>query len=96
MFMLCSKEGMQMLVRYSELAEGPGPAEMLVGVLTMEGMQEEVVLSRRQAENGRMDVGSPLIEEAERCLIELPRESVSGRWRLWIPRSEILSATAPA
>ena len=87
---------MQMLVRYSELAEGPGPSEMLVGVMTMDGMQEQVVLSRRQAENGGMNVGSPLIEEAERCLIELPRESVSGRWRLWIPRSEVLSSTAPA
>lgn len=82
----------RMLVRFLKIAEGPGPSEMLVGVLTVNGLREEVVISKRQAEDGRIDVGSPLIEEGDRCLVELPRESMSGRWRLWVPRSEVDSS----
>ena len=86
-----------MLVRFSEIAQGFGPSELLVGVLTVEGKQEEVVISRRHADNGGIDVGSPIIDEPGRCLIELPRESIAGRWRIWIPRSEVLgSMTAQA
>ena len=84
-----------MHLRYSEIAEGPGPSEVLVSVLTVDGMQEEVVISRRHADSGWMDVGSPLIDEADRYLIELPRESMSGRWRLWVPRSQVTDSVRP-
>lgn len=84
----------RMLVRFLKIAEGPGPSEMLVGVLTVDGLREEVVISKRQVEDGRIDVGSALIEEGDRCLVELPRESMSGRWRLWVPRSEVDSSVA--
>ena len=79
-----------MHIRFTELAEGLGPSEVVVGVQTVEGKQEEVVISRKQANKGGIDVGSPILDERGRCLVELPRESVSGRWRIWVPRSEVI------
>lgn len=79
-----------MRIRFTELTEGLGPAEVVVGVHTVEGKQEEVVISRKQANKGGIDVGSPILNEPDRCLVELPRESVSGRWRIWVPRSEVI------
>ena len=83
-----------MRVRYTVLAEGPGPSEMTVGVLTTDGHQEEVVISNRNAQNGSFEVGAPLLAEESRCLVELPRESMSGRWRIWVARSELASGSA--
>lgn len=81
-----------MFVKVSHIADGPGPSETMVGVRTSDGQTEEVVLSRRHAEGGRIDVGSPLLEKGENYLIELPRESTSGRWRVWVSHSETVSA----
>ena len=79
-----------MRIRFTELAEGSGPSEVVVGLQTMEGKQEEVVISRKQANKGGIDVGSPILDKPDRCLVELPRESVAGRWRIWVPRSEVI------
>lgn len=79
-----------MRVRFTEVAPGLGPSELVVSVLTVEGRQEEVVISRRQANDGSLEVGSPIIDEQAQCLVELPREALSGRWRIWVPRSEIV------
>lgn len=77
-----------MNVKCDLIAEGPGPSEAIVSILTAEGHREEVVLSRRVIKNGAIDVGAPLLHEDGRYLIELPRESASGRWRIWVPASE--------
>jgi hypothetical protein len=39
-------------------------------------------------ENG-LDIGRALAEIEDRELVELPQESVSGRWRLWVPASAL-------
>ena len=79
-----------MRIRFTEIAPGLGPSELVVGIQTVEGKQEEVVISRRQAAHGSLEIGSPILDEPDRCLVELPRESLSGRWRVWVPRSEVI------
>ena len=61
-----------------------------MGILTVEGTREEVVISKRLFQEGRVHVGSALLQEKDRYLIELPREAASGRWRIWIPASEVV------
>ena len=39
--------------------------------------------------NGYLEVGPQLFGQSDRVLVELPRESASGRWRVWIPASEV-------
>jgi hypothetical protein len=81
-----------MIVKCEMIAEGPGPSEATVGILTVEGYREEVVLAKRMLHHGTMNIGSPLLHEKGRYLIELPRETASGRWRIWIPESEVADA----
>lgn len=80
-----------MLVKCEMIAEGPGPSEAIVGILTVEGHREEVVISKRVFHQGTMNVGFPLNHDKNQYLIELPRESASGRWRIWIPESEVVN-----
>jgi hypothetical protein len=63
--------------------------ERVVRIPTVEGHQEEVTVSRSQVEDGA--VQAALIGEQDgRALVELPRESASGRWRLWVPSSQVV------
>jgi subtilisin-like proprotein convertase family protein len=77
-----------MFIRCQILNPGPGPSEQIVGIETKAG-QEQVVLSARALINGYLYVGEPLAKEGRMYLVELPRESASGRWRIWVPDSEV-------
>jgi hypothetical protein len=79
-----------MLIKIKVIAEGPGPSEKLIGVKTSEGDTEQIVVSRRVLRNGHaIEVGLALAAENGNILVELPRESTRGRWRVWVPESEI-------
>jgi hypothetical protein len=80
-----------MLVKCTKIADGPGPSEAVVSIVTVDGPSEEVALSSRHFQNGTINVGAPLNAQKGQYLIELPRESASGRWRIWIPESEVVS-----
>lgn len=77
-----------MFVRCKLIAEGPGPSEVIIGIQPAEGPEEEVVLSKRQVHDNMVDVGTALLAEGNKLLIELPRESASGRWRIWVDKAQ--------
>ena len=79
-----------MRLRVTRIGEGPGPGEVVVGVTTVEGKTEQVVVHVTGMEDDTIDVGYPLADNDEQRLIELPRESVSGKWRLWVPQSAMV------
>lgn len=80
-----------MLIKCQRLMEGPGPSEAIVSIRTTKG-EEEVVVYTGLLTNGYLEVGPQLSGQADRVLVELPRESASGRWRVWIPASEVAKA----
>lgn len=79
-----------MFVRCEILAEGPGPAEAIIGITTADGSREEVILAERLVRQGAISVGMPILNEPDRVLVELPRETVSGRWRIWVQTSDVI------
>ena len=79
-----------MRLRVDRLGEGPGPGEVVVGVPTVAGLTEQVVVHVTGMVGNTIDVGYPLASSEEQRLIELPRESVSGKWRLWVPQSAMV------
>ena len=85
-----------MFVRFTHLSDGPGPSEVFVAVQTVEGRREEVVISKRQAQTGFIDVGAPIAADDGNFLVELPRESVSGAWRVWVSEAEVTSSVSVA
>lgn len=78
-----------MLLKCRLLGEGPGPSEIIVEITTWDG-NEEVVVSSTQIRDNHLEIGSVIGVQEKFALVELPRETTSGKWRVWVPQSEIL------
>jgi hypothetical protein len=73
------------------LMKGPGPSEATVGIATADG-EEELVVDTALIDDDGLEIGRVLEKTKDRALVELPRESASGRWRVWVPRSTLAPA----
>lgn len=74
-------------IRIEKLGEGQHPSEVLVAVRTADGTLEKVVVDQRSLRDDTLEVGYPVGEKGADFLVELPRESVRGVWRVWVPRN---------
>ena len=79
-----------MLIRCREVTQA-GPAEAVVEIATRDG-SEEVVIQRRFVKAGMLEVGNVLTRDGKFSLVELPRETTSGKWRIWVPQDEVTEA----
>ena len=77
-----------MLVKVKEEGEGIHPNEVVVSILTQDG-PERLVVHRRSIHDGGIEIGYPIFEENEYYLIELPRETMGGLWRVWVAKSHL-------
>lgn len=77
-----------MRVRIKRIMEGPGPSEAVVAIKTASNREEEVVVQNNQIADNSIQVWS-VGEKDNSVLVELPQESASGNWRLWIDRQEV-------
>ncbi|HEY7337242.1 MAG TPA: hypothetical protein VH639_20290 [Bryobacteraceae bacterium] len=66
------------------------PTEKIVRVEDAEGGIEEIPVSSRSIDDGKL-VASEIGRLEDKVLIELPRESASGRWRIWVKQSTVLA-----
>lgn len=73
-----------MQIRCESVAPGAVPSEAVVAIKTSEGHAEEVVVHTSLVEGDKVRV-SGLARREKTVLIQLPRESVQGNWRLWVP-----------
>lgn len=80
-----------MRIKCNVLMRGPGPSEATVGITTADG-EEEVVVDAALVHEDELEISRVLERTKDQFLIELPRESASGRWRVWVPRSALASA----
>lgn len=71
-----------------EVENGLIPSEKVARVTTADGRTEEVVVSNRQIMGGTL-IASQIGEDGDRVLVELPRESSSGRWRIWVNKDQL-------
>ena len=72
-----------MLLKVEVGGEGLGPNEVFLEVETLSGF-EEVLVDVYLVKNGEIDVGYPILQEGAATLVELPRETTSGKWRVWV------------
>ncbi len=73
---------------YSSIEEGLMPAEKIVRVENADGDIEEVSVSTSNISGDRL-IASEIGRLEGKVLVELPRESVSGRWRIWVKESAV-------
>lgn len=81
-----------MYVRCTTLKQGPGPSEATVSVQTSGGHDEELIVSTDDITHGYLEVGNLLGRRDDERLIEFPRESASGRWRVWVHKGELTAS----
>jgi len=79
-----------MRLRVEELSAGLHPSEVVVAITLADGRKERVVVSRRSLSGGTIPIGWPIAEEGDRALVELPRETQTGAWRVWVNRGQLV------
>lgn len=76
-------------VRVESVEEGLVPSEKVVRIQTADGGQEEVAVSDRAVQNGALEAAYISTTDGK-VLIELPRESASGRRRVWVDQRALV------
>jgi len=81
-------------LKIERIREGQHPSEVVVAVRTADGGKEKLVVDQRSIRNESLDVGYPVGEDHDRLLVELPRESLRGLWRVWVNRDSVTEEAA--
>jgi hypothetical protein len=71
-----------------QVEDGLIPSERVVRFDSLDGRREEVSVSERQVEGNTL-LASEIHSEGDKVLVELPRESASGRWRVWVSKKQL-------
>lgn len=67
------------------------PTEKVVRIPTSDGASEEFTVSARQVE-GDTVLAACVGRENGRVLLEMPRESASGKWRVWVAEDRVIAS----
>jgi len=78
-------------VKAEKVSKGMIPSERFVLIRTAEGYDEQVPAHESQVV-GKYLLVSKIYEEDDKILVELPRESSTGCWRIWVPRDRFKGA----
>jgi hypothetical protein len=78
-----------MKLSVSPIGDGLHPSEMLVEVVTRAG-SEEMIVDRSIVNEGKVEIGAILGKEQGYTLVQLPRETMRGAWRVWVPNNAIV------
>jgi hypothetical protein len=71
-----------------KVVDGLMPSEKIAIIQGADGRTDEVSVSA-QSITGNQLMASEIGRRDDKVLIELPRESASGRWRMWVNASSI-------
>jgi hypothetical protein len=77
-------------IKTGSVVDGPGPSEKVATITTSTGTEEVVLDASTLNGSNQMEVGVLGYSENNLALIELPRESASGKWRVWVEKSELI------
>jgi hypothetical protein len=90
-------EGTVVRVKVKRVREGLHPNEVVVAFDTADGEQETLVVDKRSLHRDTIRVGYPVGRQApNRLLVELPRETLQGRWRVWVSSDAVIKDEAAA
>jgi len=75
-------------LKCSVLSYGPGPSEAIVEINTADG-RVEVVVDEGFIQDGELLIRRIVERSKNRALVELPQETTTGRWRVWVNNSAL-------
>jgi hypothetical protein len=73
----------------AKIVRGAIGSERIAYITTAEGICAEVVLSAAQTGTNHI-LASEVARDKSHVLIELPQETSSGDWRVWVNKNQIL------
>ena len=79
-----------MRIKVQEVGKGLHPSEVVVEVRAVE-RPERLIVDRRSINDNTIDVGYPIAKNNGYWLVELPRETLDGSWRIWIAKDTVAS-----
>lgn len=71
-----------------EVVDGLIPTEKVARIQNAEGQIEEVAVPAQNIEGGKL-LAFEIGRSEGKVLVELPRESTSGRWRIWVKEASV-------
>ena len=77
-----------MRIKFKSRREGHVALEAVVAIPTARGQTEEVIVHRGDLDERSLEV-TYIGERDGLLLVELPRQSMSGRWRVWVTKSAV-------
>ncbi len=77
-----------MKLRVTTVGDGLHHSEVVVSVATNEGSQN-LVIDKRSLQDGSIHIGYPIKQDQNAYLVELPRETSNGSWRVWVDGSQL-------
>jgi hypothetical protein len=72
-----------------EILDGFTPTEKIARILGADGKVDDVVVSVKSITSNHLLLAAEIGRRDDKVLVELPRESASGRWRMWVNASSI-------
>ncbi len=73
----------------AKILRGSTRSERIAYITTAEGARAEVLLSAAQTGSNHI-LAAEVAEDNNNVLIELPQETSSGYWRVWVNKNQIL------
>jgi hypothetical protein len=73
----------------AKILRGSTRSERIAYITTAEGVRTEVLLSAAQTGSNHI-LASEVARDNNNVLIELPQETSSGDWRVWVNKNQIL------
>lgn len=74
----------------ARIERGSTKSERIAYITTAEGIRAEVLLSTAQTGSNHV-LAAEIARDKNNVLIELPQETSSGDWRVWVNKNQILS-----
>jgi hypothetical protein len=84
-----------MRVKVQNVEAALHPSEAVVQIKTISGI-EYVVVDKRSIVDNSLSVGSPVGQDGDNWLVELPRETMTGTWRVWVKKNSVIQETPKA
>ena len=75
----------------ARVKQGAIKSERVAYIKTARGISAEVILSAAQTGHNHIQAAE-IARDKNDVLIELPQETSSGHWRVWVNKNQILSA----
>ena len=72
-----------------KIIAGFTPNEKIARIQGADGKFDEVIVSKQNIKNNKLIASEIGRDDKGKVLIELPRESTSGRWRMWVNASAV-------